>query len=56
MSDSAAVSLWGRRIGVVTLDDDLPYARFQYDNEFQGARIEPSPLMMPVGNKEYFVS
>lgn len=53
MNEAAEVLLWGRRIGVVSRLDGVPYVSFAYDAEFREARIEPSPLMMPVGAEVY---
>ena len=49
----ARVRLWGRTIGAVSLDDSEEVARFQYDPEFVGSRIELSPLTMPLGEKVF---
>ena len=53
MNEAAEVLLWGRRIGVVSRSDGVPYVSFAYDAEFREAGIEPSPLMMPVGAEVY---
>ena len=53
MNEAAEVLLWGRRIGVVSRLDGVPYVSFAYDTEFREAGIEPSPLMMPVGVEVY---
>ena len=53
MNEAAEVLLWGRRIGVVSRSDGVPYVSFAYDAEFREAGIEPSPLMMPVGTEVY---
>lgn len=53
MNEAAEVLLWGRRIGVVSRLDGVPYVSFAYDAEFREAGIEPSPLMMPVGTEVY---
>jgi len=53
MNEAAEVLLWGRRIGVVSRLDGVPYVSFAYDAEFREAGIEPSPLMMPVGAEVY---
>lgn len=53
MNEAAEVLLWGRRIGVVSRSDGVPYVSFAYDAEFREAGIEPSPLMMPVGVEVY---
>ena len=53
MNEAAEVFLWGRRIGVTSRLDGVPYASFAYDAEFRDFGIEPSPLMMPVGTGIY---
>ena len=53
MNEAVEVLLWGRRIGVVSRSDGVPYVSFAYDAEFREAGIEPSPLMMPVGTEVY---
>ena len=53
MNEAAEVFLWGRRIGVASKLDGVPYASFAYDAEFRESGIEPSPLMMPVGVGSY---
>ena len=53
MNEAAEVFLWGRRIGVTSRLDGVPYASFAYDAEFRDFGIEPSPLMMPVGTGSY---
>ncbi len=53
MNEAAEVFLWGRRIGVTSRLDGVPYASFAYDAEFRDFGIEPSPLMMPVGTGTY---
>ena len=54
MNVSAQVLLWGKRIGIVSQRDGVPYAEFTYDPEFIGIGIEPSPLMMGVGTGVYY--
>ncbi len=49
----ANVILWGRRIGVVSLEHGNAHASFEYDPEFIGSGIEVSPLKMPLGKKVY---
>lgn len=53
MSTVAAVKLWGRRIGAVSLAADTDYAAFEYDPEFVASRYEVSPLTMPLANRVY---
>ena len=49
MNEAAEVFLWGRRIGVASKLDGVPFASFAYDADFRESGLEPSPLMMPVG-------
>ena len=53
MNEAVEVLLWGRRIGVASRLDGVPYASFAYDSDFRQTGIEPSPLMMPVGTRTY---
>ena len=53
MNEAAEVFLWGRRIGVASRLDGVPYVSFAYDADFREMGIEPSPLMMPVGVGHY---
>ena len=53
MNEAAEVLLWGRRIGVASRMDGVPYASFAYDSEFRDSGLEPSPIMMPVGTGVY---
>ena len=48
MVDVAKVRMFGQNIGTVVWDDSYRVARFEYDNDFVGKGIEPSPIMMPV--------
>ena len=49
----AAVRLWGRQIGAVSVDEDHPVGSFEYDAEFRRSGIEVSPLAMPLGDRIY---
>ncbi len=49
----AEVRLWGRTIGAVTMDDDDPVARFQYESDFVRSGIEVSPITMPLHERVY---
>ena len=49
----AAVNLWGRRIGAVSQEGAGETAVFQFDPAFRDARIELSPLRMPVRTAPY---
>ena len=53
MNEAAEVLLWGKRIGVVSHLDGVPYVSFAYDGEFRDAGLEPAPLVMPVGANVY---
>ena len=49
----AAVHLWGRLIGAVSLEKGQTYATFQYDPEFATSGIQVAPIMMPLGTAPY---
>lgn len=49
----AAVNLWGRRIGAVSVDAPGTLPAFEYDAEFARSRVELSPLMMPLAARVY---
>ncbi|HEY7952212.1 MAG TPA: type II toxin-antitoxin system HipA family toxin [Solirubrobacteraceae bacterium] len=53
MSTLAAVSLWGSRIGAVSLPEDGGVASFQYDPRFLPSGIEVSPLRMALRAEPY---
>ena len=53
MSTVAAVKLWARIIGAVSLDDNSDAATFQYDPAFVRSGIEIAPLTMPLSNRLY---
>ena len=48
MVDVAKVKMLGMNVGTVRWDSSYEVARFEYDAQFAGKGIEPSPLMMPV--------
>ena len=48
MVDVARVKMFGMVVGTFRWDDVYNVARFEYDRQFVGKGIEPSPLMMPV--------
>ena len=48
MVDVARVKMFGMIVGTFRWDDAYGVARFEYDRQFIGKGIEPSPLMMPV--------
>lgn len=50
---TAAVSLWGTRIGAVTLPDGETVASFEYDPDFVASGIELSPITMQLGRQVY---
>jgi serine/threonine-protein kinase HipA len=50
---AANVQLWGRTIGVVSMQSDQDYAAFEYTPAFAQSGIEISPLMMPLSNRIY---
>jgi serine/threonine-protein kinase HipA len=49
----AAVTLWGRRIGAVSVDGPGAVASFQYDTRFATQGVQPAPLQMPTGPTTY---
>jgi serine/threonine-protein kinase HipA len=49
----AEVQLWGRTIGVVSLEDGGSSAAFQYDPAFAQSGIEISPITMPLSDRVY---
>lgn len=53
MSEDAAVRLWGRTIGAVSLEPGAPAAVFQYEPEFARSNIQVSPLTMPLQREPY---
>ena len=53
MITRAAVRLWGRTIGAVSLDDANGIAAFQYDPAFARSGIEISPITMPLSDRVY---
>lgn len=48
MVDVAKVYMFGLPVGTFNWDDRYEVARFEYDRNFVGLGLEPSPLMMPV--------
>ena len=48
MVDVAKVTMFGENVGTFRWDNTYDVARFEYDAQFIGKGIEPSPLMMPV--------
>jgi serine/threonine-protein kinase HipA len=53
VSTLAAVTLWGSRIGAVSMPDAGRVAAFQYDPGFLESAIEVSPLVMPLRAEPY---
>ena len=48
MVDVAKVNMFGIPVGTFRWDDRYDVVRFEYDQDFVGRGLEPSPLMMPV--------
>ena len=48
MVDVAKVTMFGENVGTFRWDNTYAVARFEYDAQFVGKGVEPSPLMMPV--------
>ncbi len=53
MATVAAVRLWGRRIGAVSIEEPGGFAAFQYDPQFLTSGIEIAPLVMPLAARIY---
>ena len=53
MTTTAKVMLWGSRIGTVSVTDEKPIARFEYDRDFLKSGIEVSPIMMPLSERVF---
>ena len=51
MNTQATVRLWGTDIGYVSLADDQPIARFEYNPAFLHSGIEVYPLRMPLARQ-----
>ncbi len=49
----AEVILWGKRIAVVSQDENQSFATFQYEPGFSKSGIQVSPLMMPLRDDPY---
>ena len=52
----AAVNLWGRRIGAVSLAEGADVATFAYEPAFVRSQIEVAPLFMPHLQASKFVN
>ncbi len=48
MVDVARVLLFGKPMGIFRWEERYQVAQFEYDSQFVGTGLEPSPLMMPV--------
>ncbi|MEZ5561796.1 MAG: type II toxin-antitoxin system HipA family toxin [Gammaproteobacteria bacterium] len=53
MMTLAAVRLWGRTIGAVSLAAGTDVAAFEYDPEFAASDIQVAPLTMPLSRRVY---
>lgn len=53
MTTIAEVKLWGRTIGVVSIEDGDDTASFQYTPAFAASGIEVSPITMPLSDSIY---
>lgn len=49
----AEVTLWGRRVAAVSIDEGARYATFQYDPAFVRSGIEIAPVRMPLREQPY---
>ena len=50
---SAAITLWGTRIGALAWDTRNDVAVFRYDPKFQKSGIQVAPLIMPLRDEPY---
>ena len=50
---TAAVKLWGTRIGAITWDAERDLAFFEYDEAFRDSGIQVAPLTMPLAPSIY---
>lgn len=53
MVTTADVLLWGKSMGIVAWDEQYGCGRFRYYPEFVATGLQPSPLMMPIGQDAY---
>jgi len=53
MTTEAWASLWGRKIGAVTLGEGDAIAAFEYHPAFAGSGIEVSPLVIPLSSRVF---
>ena len=53
MTTVAAVTLWGTRVGTVSIQEGARAARFEYDGAFLASGIELAPLTMPLSRRIY---
>jgi serine/threonine-protein kinase HipA len=49
----AEVTLWGTRVGAVSIGAQTPYATFQYDPAFARGGVEIAPIRMPLREQPY---
>jgi serine/threonine-protein kinase HipA len=52
---TATVYLWGMKVGVVAMNDDEAYARFEYDPDFVKLGLEVAPITMPLKEKFAYI-
>jgi serine/threonine-protein kinase HipA len=53
MSTVAAVNLWGRQIGAVSIEDNSDVAVFQYERSFARSGIQVAQISMPLRREPY---
>ena len=53
MSTTAAVKLWGKTIGAISLQDGEDVASFEYDAAFSASGIQVAPIVMPLSRRIY---
>ncbi len=53
MNNNVEVYLWGTRIGIIHMENNIPFASFEYDKNYLSSGIEVSPIMMPLSSVIY---
>lgn len=53
MVKTAFVKLWGETVGAVAWDENQQMTFFEYDKKFINARLEVSPIKMPLNKRIY---
>lgn len=50
---TARIDMWGTRIGAIHWDVERGLGSFEFDRDFLGSGVEPSPLFMPLARRIY---